>query len=138
MRFSSWDGSERGGGKPLAREDLDRKVDLAFLAAFYGGLLTENQRQILSLHCEEDLSLSEIAEEMGVSRQAAHESLTRAAARLEGLENALGMAERFRRMEEGLNSALSALRAKEYVRAERSLEELLRQDQEEGLKDGSA
>ena len=49
------------------QDDLNRKVDLAFLAAFYGGLLTENQRRILSLHCEEDLSLGEIAEEVGYS-----------------------------------------------------------------------
>ena len=49
----------------MAREDLSKKVDLAFLAAFYGALLTENQRRVLSLHCEEDLSLGEIAEELG-------------------------------------------------------------------------
>ena len=67
----------------MARRSLDRKVDLAFLAAFYGGLLTENQRRILSLYCEEDFSLGEIAEETGISRQAAHESVTRAAARLD-------------------------------------------------------
>ena len=49
----------------MAQEDLRKKVDLAFLAAFYGGMLTENQRRVLSLHCEEDLSLGEIAEEVG-------------------------------------------------------------------------
>ena len=65
----------------MIREDLEKKVDLAFLSAFYGGLLTENQRRILSLHCEEDLSLGEIAAEVGISRQAVHESLNRAAAR---------------------------------------------------------
>ena len=48
----------------MAREDLSKKVDLAFLAAFYGALLTENQRRVLSLRCEEDLSLGEIAEEL--------------------------------------------------------------------------
>ena len=56
----------------MEREDLNRKVDLAFLSAFYGGMLTEKQRRILTLHCEEDLSLGEIAEEVGISRQAAH------------------------------------------------------------------
>ena len=38
----------------MEREDLDRKVDLAFLSAFYGGMLTEKQRRVLALHCEED------------------------------------------------------------------------------------
>ena len=46
------------------REDIGKKVDLAFLSAFYGGLLTEKQRRILSLHCDEDLSLAEIADEL--------------------------------------------------------------------------
>ena len=44
---------------------------------------------------------------------------------------ALGVAERFRRMEGGLTEALSALRGGEYARAERVLEDLLRLDQEE-------
>ena len=116
----------------MTREDLNRKVDLAFLAAFYGGLLTETQRRILSMHCEEDLSLAEIAAEEGVSRQSVHESLSRAASRLEELESALGMAERFRRVEEGLNEALASMKEKDYDRAERTLRELLRLDEEEG------
>ena len=45
----------------MEREDLNRKVDLAFLSAFYGGMLTEKQRRVLSLHCEEDLSLLGVA-----------------------------------------------------------------------------
>ena len=115
----------------MAQEDLNRKVDLAFLAAFYGGLLTENQRRILSLHCEEDLSLGEIAAEVGISRQAVHESLARASAKLAELESALAVAARFRRMESGLEEALVSLRGQDYSRAERILENLLRLDQED-------
>ena len=115
----------------MEREDLNRKVDLAFLSAFYGGMLTEKQRRVLSLHCEEDLSLGEIAEEVGISRQAVHETLSRAASRLNGMEASLGVAARFRRMEEGLEAALAALKSKDYVRAERMLTELLVLDQEE-------
>ena len=115
----------------MARRSLDRKVDLAFLAAFYGGLLTENQRRILSLYCEEDFSLGEIAEETGITRQAAHESLSRASAKLTGLEDALGVAGRFRRMEEGLDAALNALKNSDYSRAERILEDLRSLDQED-------
>ena len=106
-------------------------MDLAFLAAFYGGLLTGNQRRVLSLHCEEDLSLGEIADEMGVSRQSVHDSLSRASAKLTELESSLGVAGRFRRMEEGLDAALRAVREKDYARAERILEDLRRLDQEE-------
>ena len=109
----------------MQREDLKKKVDLAFLSAFYGGMLTENQRRILSLHCEEDLSLGEIAEEVGISRQAAHETLSRAAAKLTEMESVLGVADRFRRMESGLENALSLLRKQDYSGAEQVLLELL-------------
>ena len=109
----------------MEREDLKKKVDLAFLSAFYGGMLTENQRRILSLHCEEDLSLGEIAEEVGISRQAAHETLSRAAAKLTEMESVLGVADRFRRMESGLENALSLLRKQDYSGAEQVLLELL-------------
>ena len=115
----------------MDREDLNRKVDLAFLSAFYGGMLTEKQRRILSLHCEEDLSLAEIAEEVGISRQAVHESLNRAASRLNEMESSLGAARKFRRMEDGLEAALAALKGKDYSRAEQLLTELLALEQEE-------
>ena len=115
----------------MAPGELERKVDLAFLADFYGALLTENQQRILSLYCGEDLSLAEIAEETGISRQAVHESLTRASAKLYEMEAALGVASRFRRMEAGLKEALSALHKGEYDRAGRLLEALQALDQEE-------
>ncbi len=115
----------------MAQEDLEKKVDLAFLSAFYGGLLTKNQRLILSLHCEEDYSLSEIASEVGISRQAVHESLNRAAARLEELEATLGVAARFRKMENGLEQALDAMHHQDYTRTQALLEGLLRLDQED-------
>ena len=106
-------------------------MDLAFLSAFYGGLLTEKQRRILSLHCEEDLSLGEIAADVGISRQAVHETITRAATRLNEMEASLGVASRFRQMESGLEEALGALKQKDYARAEQLLTDLLALDQEE-------
>ena len=115
----------------MAKEELRKKVDLAFLSAFYGGLLTEKQRQVLSLHCEEDLSLGEIAEEVGISRQAVHETMSRAAARLNEMEASLGVAARFRRMESGLEEALAAIRQHDYTRAEFLLSDLLALDQED-------
>ena len=115
----------------MSQEDLRKKVDLTFLSACYGGLLTEKQRRVLSLHCEEDLSLGEIAADVGISRQAVHETITRAAARLNEMESALGVASRFRRMESGLEEALAALKHQDYTRAEQVLECLLALDQEE-------
>ena len=49
----------------MAQEDIGRKVELAWLAAFYGPVLTDKQREVLALHCEEDMSLGEIAQAAG-------------------------------------------------------------------------
>ena len=78
----------------MSREGVNGKAELALLSDFYGGLLTDHQRRILSLYCEEDYSLGEIAEEAGISRQAAHETITRASSRLRELEAALGDAKK--------------------------------------------
>ena len=112
-------------------EEISRKVELAWLAAFYGGMLTEKQRLVLQLHCEEDMSLGEIAREAGISRQGVHDMLTRTAAKLFEMEKRLGMAERFRRMEQGLEDCRRAIRDKRYDEAERALDALVRLDQED-------
>lgn len=116
----------------MAQEDLDKKVELAWLTAFYGGMLTEKQRQVLSLHCEEDMSLGEIAQEAGVSRQGVHDMLTRAAHKLFDMESKLGMAARFRSMEDGIERCRAYLRDRRYDEAEAALEALSRLDQEDG------
>lgn len=70
----------------MAQDEISKKVELNWLSAFYGGLLTDKQRQVLTLHCEEDLSLTEIAQEVGISRQGVHELLTRAARKMFEME----------------------------------------------------
>ena len=112
-------------------DEVSRKIELAWLTAFYGGVLTDKQRQVLALHCEEDLSLGEIAQEAGISRQGVHDMLTRAAQRLFEMEEKLGMAARFQRMEDGLEKCRSLLREKRYDEAEGVLDTLIRLDQEE-------
>ena len=112
-------------------DEVGRKIELAWLTAFYGGLLTDKQRQVLALHCEEDLSLGEIAQEAGVSRQGVHDMLTRAAQRLFDMEEKLGMAARFQRMENGLETCRTLLKEKRYDEAERAIDALIRLDQEE-------
>ena len=112
-------------------DDVNRKVELAWLMAFYGGMLTEKQREVLTLHCEEDLSLGEIAQEAGVSRQGVHDMLTRAAQKLFDMEEKLGVAARFSRMQDGLEQCRKALRDERYDEAEQLLTRLIALDQED-------
>ena len=112
-------------------DDVSRKVELSWLMAFYGGMLTEKQREVLTLHCEEDLSLGEIAQEAGVSRQGVHDMLTRAAQKLFDMEDKLGVAARFSRMQEGLEACRAAFHDKRYDEAEQLLTQLIALDQED-------
>lgn len=73
-------------------DDIGRK---ALLFDFYGPLLTEKQRVIYDYAVGEDMSLGEIAEETGVSRQAVHDMVRRTGKLLEEYERKLGLAEKF-------------------------------------------
>ena len=61
------------------------------LLDFYGDLLTARQRECYELHFNEDLSLSEIAEQCGISRQGAWDNIRRAADTMENLEAKTGL-----------------------------------------------
>ena len=79
-------------------------MTLSWLLAFYGEMLTDNQKEIARLHWEEDLTLSEIAGQFSVSRQSVHDTLSRTEKQLEDFEEKLGLLRRFRAMEEGLRA----------------------------------
>lgn len=75
----------------MAKDRLGKKVAYGMLAAFYAPLLTLRQQELLSLYCDEDLSLSEIASQMDISRQAVSDNLNRAYEKLDDLEGHLSM-----------------------------------------------
>lgn len=58
---------------------------------FYGSLLGEKQAKVMELYHEDDMSLSEIAAELDMTRQAVHYTLKKAEAFLDDLENKLGL-----------------------------------------------
>ena len=99
--------------------------------AFYGGLLTDKQRQVLSMHCEEDLSLGEIAQELGTSRQGVHDLIRRTSDKLFELEEKLSLASRFRIMQNGLLACRKALVEKNSSLALDTLDQLIRLNQED-------
>ena len=56
---------------------MDKNVEIALLLDFYGNMLTDRQREIMNLYYEDNLSLSEIAEELNISKQGVSDSLKR-------------------------------------------------------------
>jgi predicted DNA-binding protein YlxM (UPF0122 family) len=71
-------------------DETERFVKDDRLYGYYGGLLTEHQRDIYEKAFYQDLSLREIAQEEGVSKQAVHDLLRRCTATLEDCERKLG------------------------------------------------
>lgn len=74
---------------------MEKLSEIVFLLDFYGGLLTEKQRQVVSYHFEEDMSLSEISEILDISRQAVHDLIKRSEKILIDYENELGLVKRY-------------------------------------------
>ncbi len=70
---------------------MQKKFEIGLLNDYYGGLLTEYQTRILSRYYDEDLSLKEIAEEEGVSRQAVADVIKRSSEKLVEFEDKLGL-----------------------------------------------
>ena len=71
------------------KESLGSVEYASMLYDFYGALLSESQREVMGLYHEDNLSLSEIAEELGQSRQAVHYTLKKAESALSEYEDKL-------------------------------------------------
>ena len=69
-------------------------LEMALLFDYYGGMLTEKQRDCFDMRHNQDLSLGEIGETMGVSRQAVCDNLTRTEALLRRMEENIGSVKR--------------------------------------------
>ena len=75
---------------------------MTMLYDFYGDMLTDRQKEFYDLYYNEDLSLSEIAENYGISRQGVRDVIVRAEATLTELEDKTGIIKRFHKLQEGL------------------------------------
>ena len=74
---------------------MDEILKQSLLYDFYGELLTEHQKEIYEQFIVEDLSLSEIAKDAGISRQGVHDLIKRCDKILEGYEAKLHLVEKF-------------------------------------------
>ena len=95
---------------------MEKIVRQALLYDFYGELLTEHQRQIYEDAVFGDLSLSEIAQEQGISRQGVHDLIRRCDKTLAGYEEKLGLMEKFQKTKEKVEEIHRL--TKEFIRTE--------------------
>ena len=83
-------------------------LQMSLLLDYYGELLSQKQRTCFDLYYNQDLSLSEIAAELGVSRQGVHELLARAESSLGEFERVTGCIARDRRTAKALEAIADA------------------------------
>ncbi len=76
-------------------KDMDKIFEQTLLYDFYGELLTKHQQNIYEEAIYNDMSLSEIAEQQGISRQGVHDLIKRCDKSLQGYESKLQLVEKF-------------------------------------------
>ena len=93
--LSRWQGVRDAGYGVIVGFQMEEKIEQAYLYDFYGELLNEHQRRIYEDFVFNDLSLGEIADEEGISRQGVHDMVKRCTKTLEGYEEKLHLIAKF-------------------------------------------
>ena len=86
---------------------MEKKLELSLLLEFYGKILSERQRELIEYYCNDDLSLAEISELTGITRQGARDGIKKAELILEDCEVKLGMYKAYSDREKALEKLLS-------------------------------
>ena len=87
---------------------FEKNLNMGYLLDFYGELLSERKRSVMDMYYNEDLSLAEIALEIGISRQGARDIIKKSEEELMFYEEKLGLAQKLKSVEkcvEQLNKA---------------------------------
>lgn len=82
---------------------MEKKLMVSLLLEFYGQLLSDKQREIMEYYYNDDLSLSEIAGNIGITRQGVHDTIHRVEIQLNQWEDKLGLYKRFQQIEASLD-----------------------------------
>lgn len=81
---------------------MEKELKYGLYLSWYGGLLTERQRDVVSMYYDYDLSLGEISENLGITRQAVLDCLHKACLALDEYESKLGNYSRYSRTRDAL------------------------------------
>ncbi len=88
---------------------FQKSLEIGYLLDFYGEMLNDRRRTVLDMYYNEDMSLSEIAESLGITRQGARDLIKKAGDELLLFEEKLGMARKFRSVYECTDRAEAIL-----------------------------
>ena len=82
---------------------VTKNLHISYLLDFYGDALTEKQREVMEQYYNDDLSLAEIAENFGITRQGVRDAIKRGEGTVLELEEKIGFARRYRVIQDGLD-----------------------------------
>ena len=85
---------------------MAKNLDMIMLLDFYGDMLTAKQREFISFYYNDDLSLAEIAENAGITRQGVRDAIKRAESQLIEMEERVGFVSRFEQVKAGLSKSV--------------------------------
>ena len=84
----------------------DKDLEMTILLDFYGDMLAPKQREFLEYYYDQDFSLSEIAANVGITRQGVRDAIKRAECKLTEMEERLKLVARFREVQTGLEEIM--------------------------------
>ncbi len=88
---------------------FENVIEMSMLYDFYGELLSDKQKAVMQFFHEEDLTQSEIADQLEISRQAVHEAIKACEKSLHEFEDKLGLVAKFKNVQETLKKNDSLL-----------------------------
>lgn len=86
---------------------FEKDLRISYLLDFYGDVLTNRKKDVLDMYYNEDLSLAEIAEQIGISRQGVRDLIKKAEDELLFLEEKLGLAKKMRALHKHSDNMLN-------------------------------
>ena len=88
---------------------FEKNLEINYLLDFYGEVLTERKRSILELYYNDDYSLSEIADDIGISRQGVREIIKKSEEELLYLEEKLGLFKKFKSFQKSADELIDVI-----------------------------
>ena len=88
---------------------FEKNLEINYLLDFYGEVLTDRKRTVLEMYYNDDYSLSEIADEIGISRQGVRDIIKKSEDELIYLEEKLGLYKKFKALEKSAEELIQAV-----------------------------
>ena len=104
---------------------MEKKIELGMLCEIYGNLLTEKQKEVINDYANQDLSLTEIAENNNITRQAVNDIVKKGETKLLEYEQKLGIMKKTINQEKQIQNILSELNKITDASSDKKIEKIL-------------